>query len=316
MSYDTIIIGAGPAGLTAAIYAVRRKMNALVIAKEIGGQILWASEIENYPGFDTISGYDLIQKIKTQADELGVAVQNDEIKEVQKNETGFTVITNKNSYSAKSLIIAIGLVPRRLAIPGENELTGRGISYCANCDAPLYKNKIVAVVGGGNSALDAAEVLSKIGSKVVLVHRRNEFRADEALVERVKSRNNVEFYTNCEIKEIRGQKKVENLIIINKNKKSETEIKVDGLFIEIGRIAHTDIFAGLAKRDVFDQIIVDGKCQTSTPGIFAAGDVTNSQYKQITVACGQGTIAALAAYEYLQKLDGKSAMPVLDRGKK
>ena len=179
--YDTIIIGAGPAGMAAAIYASRREMNTLVMGKELGGQLVWASDIENYPGYKSINAFDLIQKLQDQVKSLGVSIKNVEVKKIEKQEDGtFKLFTEKDIFEARTVIIAMGLSPRRLAIDGEERLSGKGVSYCANCDGPFYKDKVVSVVGGGNSALDAAEILSKIAKKVYLVHRREEFRAFEA----------------------------------------------------------------------------------------------------------------------------------------
>ncbi len=308
--YDTIIIGSGPAGMTAGIYAARREMKALIIGKELGGQMVWASEIENYPGFKKINSFELINKMQEQVKHLGVEMKIAEIKKIEKVGNKFILHTNKEKLEAQTVILALGLLPRRLAVSGEQELTGKGVSYCAICDGPFYKNKTVAVVGGGNSALDAAEVLSKIAKKVYLIHRREEFRGFEILVDEVKNKNNVEFILNSEVKEIIGDKppfakategkRLEKIKVLNNKTKQESELAVDGLFIEIGRIAQTDLVADLVKRDEQNQIIVDEKCQTSLVGMFAAGDVTPGEFKQITIACGQGTIAALAAYQYIQ----------------
>ena len=195
--YDLIIIGSGPAGMTAGIFAVRREMKTLIIGKEVGGQLVWANEIENYPGFETIKSFELIQKIRQQASNFGVEFKDDEVKRIEKSADGtFTLHTLRDSFTAKTVIISMGLSPRRLAVPGEIELNGQGVSYCANCDGPFYKNKKVAVVGGGNSALDAAELMSKIASQVYLIHRNDSFRAFEALVEEVKARKNVEIIFN------------------------------------------------------------------------------------------------------------------------
>jgi len=298
--YDTIIIGSGPAGMTAGIYAARREMKALIIGKELGGQLIWASEIENYPGFKSISNFELISKMQEQVKNLGVEIKTEEVKKIEKTDDKFILHTNKSQFEAKTVILALGLVPRRLAIPGEREFTGKGVSYCATCDGPFYKNKTVAVAGGGNSAVDATEILSKIAAKVYLIHRRDEFRAFEALVEEVKSKKNVELVLSSEIKEVVGSNKLEKIKVVNKKTGQEKEIAVDGLFVEVGRIASTDLVADMVKRDEKNQIIVDEKCQTGLPGMFAAGDVTPVEFKQITIACGQATIAALAAYQYIQ----------------
>jgi thioredoxin-disulfide reductase len=314
--YDILIIGAGPAGMTAAIYAARREMKTIIVGKEVGGQMIWASEIENYPGYLAITSFELINKMQEQVNHLGVQIRINEVKTIEKAGDIFKIYTNQETIEAKTLLIAMGLIPRRLAIPGEVELSGKGVSYCANCDGPFFKNMSVAVVGGGNSALDAAEVLSKIARQVYLIHRREEFKGFEALANEVKKKKNVMLLLNCEVKNIAGQNKVESIQVANALNQEVKNIKVDGIFIEIGRVAHTDLVSSLAERNEYDQIIVDGKGRTATPGLFAAGDVTNIPYKQITIACGQGAIAALAAYEYLQLKEGKEVKPVFDRGKK
>jgi alkyl hydroperoxide reductase subunit F len=314
--FDIIIIGAGPAGFTAGIYAVRREMKALIIGRETGGQVMWASEIENYPGFRTVQNYDLISRWQNHALDLGAKLVNAEVKKIVKQGEIFTLYTSKEKYQAKTVIIAMGLIPRRLAVPGEEKFTGRGVSYCANCDSPFYRDKKVAVVGGGNSALDAAEILSKIASQVYLIHRSEEFRAFDILVNEVKSKKNIKLRLNSIVKEIVGQDKVEKIIITNTKEKRDEELLVDGVFIEVGRIAHTDLVADLVSRTKKNQIIVDDKCRTATPGLFAAGDVTTVPFKQITIAMGQATIAALAAYEYLQLKQGQPVGPIMDRSNK
>lgn len=313
--YDTIIIGAGPAGMTAAIYAARREMKTLIISKDVGGQVALAFDIENYPGFTSINSADLIQKMQDHVKAIGVEIKLDEIKTIEKQDDRFILFTNKDKFETKTIILAMGLAPRRLAIAGEKEFAGKGVSYCANCDAPLYKNKIVGVVGGGNAALDAAEVLSKIAKKVYLIHRSEKFAAFDGLVDEIKTRENIEILLNSEVKEITGGDKLEKLKVFDSKENATTELDADGLFIEVGRIAHTDLVENLVERDARGQIIVNEKCQTSTEGVFAAGDVTQIEYKQITTATGQGTIAALAAYQYLQLKTGKTAV-VLDRSVK
>lgn len=312
--YDLIIIGSGPAGLTAGIYAARRELKTLIIGRELGGQLIWASEIANYPGFKMIKNFELITKMQEQVKDLGVEIKSEEVKRIKQDDNKtFTVFTEKNNFQSKSIIVALGLSPRRLAIPGEVEFTGKGVSYCANCDGPFYKNKIVSVVGGGNAALDAAEVLSKISQKVYLIHRRKDFRGFETLVDEVKTRTNVEFVLDSEVKNIIGNNVVQSIEVINNVTNQKRVIEVNGVFIEIGRIANTDLVGELVKRNEKNEILVSEKCETSRPGIFAAGDVTQIAFKQITIACGQGTIAALAAYQYLQMQKGQKADLVLDR---
>ncbi len=343
--YDVIIIGAGPAGMSAAIYATRREMKTLIIGRETGGQVAMAGEIENYPGFKSVNNFDLIAKMAEQVKSLGAEIKNDEVKNIDpsttlrtgpstnsprpelgtkagqaRQEKYFTLYTNREKFEAKTIIVAMGLSPRRLAIPGEVELAGKGVSYCANCDGPLFKNKTVAVVGGGNAALDAAEVLSKIAAKVYLIHRNEIFKAFEELVDEVKAKKNVEMILNSEVKEIIGSApltaggatRVEKIKVLNNKINEMKDLVVDGVFIEVGRIASTDLVGDLVERNERNQIVVDEKCRTTCDGIFAAGDVTQVEFKQITIAVGQGTIAALAAYQYLQLKQGKSGM-VLDR---
>ncbi len=299
--YDLIIIGAGPAGMTAGIYAARREMKTLIIGSEVGGQMVWANEIENYPGLSKISSFELIENMKRQVLNFGAEMKIEEVKKIERNDKGnFLVYTGRESFESQAVIIAMGLSPRRLAVSGETEFNGKGISYCANCDGPFFKKKIVAVIGGGNSALDAAEMMSKIASRVYLIHRNENFKAFETLLDEVKNRSNIEILLNSEVREISGNGKVEQMKIFNIKDKSEREIKTDGVFIEVGRIASTDLVADFVDRNDKNQIIINGKGETKTPGLYAAGDVTSCETKQITVAVGQATIATLSAYQYLQ----------------
>lgn len=300
--FDVIIIGAGPAGLTAAIYAARRMMKALVISKNIGGQVIWASEIMNYPGIKSITGPELINNLANQVKQAGVEIKSAEAsKIIRQTDNSFTVETAKESFTAKTLIITMGLAPKCLNLANEKELTGKGISYCANCDGPFFKGKAVAVVGGGNAALDAAEVMSKIAKKVYLVYRRAKFKGFEVLAEKVKQQSNIEIMLEHEISEISGGQKLEKLKVLDLAKQTTAEISVDGLFIEIGHEPKTDLVASLVERDAKGQIVVDLNAKTSADGVFAGGDVTASEFKQIVIGCGQGAIAALSAYKYLQE---------------
>ncbi|MFA6989287.1 MAG: FAD-dependent oxidoreductase [Candidatus Gastranaerophilaceae bacterium] len=315
--YDVIIIGSGPAGFTSAIYAARREMKTLIIGREIGGQMVWASEIENYPGFKSIESFELISKMQDQVTGLGVEIKNTEVKKIVKNaDENFIVYTEKEEFITKTIILAMGLSPRRLEIEGELKFNSKGVSYCANCDGPFYKDKIIAVVGGGNSALDAAEVLSKIAKKVFLIHRNQTFKAFEVLIDEVKNRSNIEIMLDSEISQIIGSNLVEKILVKNVINGAISEIDLGGVFIEVGRIAKTDLVSEFVERDMKNQIIVDEKCRTKTNGIFAAGDVTTTEYKQITVAIGQATVAALSAYQYLQLRHGKKTGAAVDRSTK
>jgi alkyl hydroperoxide reductase subunit F len=309
MIYDVVIIGSGPAGMTAGIYAVRREMKTLIIGKEPGGQLVWANEIENYPGFETITSFELIERMKQQTIKSGVEMVQDEVKEIKRLPSGhFMLYVGKDGvYEAKTVIIAMGLSPRRLAVPGEVEFNGKGVSYCANCDGPFYKNKKVAVIGGGNSALDAAEVMSKIAKQVYLIHHSSSFRAFDVLVKEVKNRANIEILLDSEIKKIEGEQKVSRATVFNRVTQTERTIDLDGVFVEVGRIASTDLVAELVDRNERSQIMVNDKNETKTPGLYAAGDVTDCEFKQITIAMGQATVAALSAYQYLQLQETEAA---------
>lgn len=298
--YDTIVIGQGPAGITASIYAARREMKTLIIGKEPGGQIIWANEIENYPGFVSISNFDLINRFNEHALHAGVEIKNCEVKRIETAVDGsFILHTDNEQFQTKTVIITMGLAPRRLSVPGEAELTGKGVSYCANCDGPLFKGKTVAVVGNGNCAFDAAEMLSKIAAKVYLLVRSDVFKAFDTLIEKVKNTANVTIITKAKPQMIKGENKVE-AIVYNDENENPVELPVDGIFAEVGRIASTDLVKDYVDLDEKAQILVDKKQATKTPGIYAAGDVVSGEFKQITIAMGQATIAALSAYQYLQ----------------
>lgn len=303
MEYDVIIVGGGPAGLTAGIYATRRNLKALVITKNIGGQVTLTHKIENYPGFIEITGTELAELFRQHAEALGVEIAMDEVIEIRKNaEKDFTIKTLYGmKYKAKAVILAIGREHRMLNVSGERELIGKGVSYCFTCDGPFFKDKVVAVIGGGNSAFRAAEYLSEIAKKVYLIHRRDKFRAEETLIERVKSKENVEFVLNTVVKEIIGKDKVEALKVENVKTRKERIINVNGIFIEIGHVVRRDLIEKLGlKTNEKGEIIVDKHCQTNIPGIFAAGDCTDIPEKQIVIAAGMGAIAALSAYKYIK----------------
>lgn len=299
--YDTIIVGAGAAGLTAAIYTSRRTLKTLVISKDIGGQTATTSNIENYPSFEQVDGFELMTKFKKQAEKYGAIFVNGEVAGLEKNNDLFKVKTSTETYLAKTVILGFGLGHRQLGVPGEKKFKGRGVSYCATCDAPLFKNKTVAVVGGGNSALDAAELLSKIAKKVYLIHRRDNFTGEQILIERVSKTSNIEVVWQKQILEIKGNNKLTSILIGNfPDSKNPQELKLDGLFIEIGMFAKTDWLKNLLKVNERGEIIITPDCETSVSGIFAAGDITTITYKQIVISAGEGAKAALQAYRFLQ----------------
>lgn len=305
--YDLIIIGAGPAGLTAGIYASRRKMKNLILTKNIGGQAASVPHIENYPGLDMVDGFKLTDDMKKQAEKFGSKIIYEPVIKIEKKNKLIEVKTSKNQYQAKTLILSYGVIKRKLDIPGEKALENKGVTYCANCDAPLYKNKTVAVIGGGNSALDAAEYLSKIATKVYLIHRRDQFRADEIVVDKVKQADNVEILTDTIITKINGQEFVTDIDLENINTQEKNNLEVNGVFIEIGHIVNCSPVEGQVDLDQENQIKTDYYCNTSCEGVFAAGDVTQGEYKQIVIAAGEGAKAALSAYKYLQHLKGAEA---------
>ncbi len=297
--YEVIIIGAGPAGLTAAIYTTRRALKTLVISKDLGGQAALTNNIENYPGFNRVTGQDLMQKFYEQAMLTGAEFDFTEVETLSKTGDLFTLKTAKNqSFQAKAIILAFGLTPRNLNVPGEKEFGGKGVAYCATCDGPLYKAKTVAVIGGGNSALDAAEFLSKIAAKVYLLNRKDVFRGEEILLKKVQASANIELIYNAESKEVIGDTKVNKLVYTQAN--TDKEIAVEGIFVEIGHLAKTDWVANLVELNERKEIKISLDCETKTPGLFAAGDITDISYKQAVISAGEGSKAALQAYKFLQ----------------
>ena len=301
-----IIIGGASAGLTAGIYASRRKLKTLIITKDIGGQTAPNPRVENYPGFKKIKGLKLMQKFEEQVRAFGVQIAFEEMTQIEEKNGKFFVKTNSNQYQSKSVILAYGKTPRDLDVPGEKEFQGKGISYCATCDVPLFKDKNIAVVGGGNSALDAAIYGSSVVKKVYLIHRRNEFRGFETAVDQAKKKKNIEFVLNSVVVEFKGDKFLRSATIKNVKTNEEKELKIDGAFVEIGSEVKTDLIKHLVKLDENGHVVIDNRCETFypnkneiRPGIFAAGDLTNTPFKQIVVSAGEGSKAALQAYNYL-----------------
>ena len=290
--YDCIIIGAGPAGLTSALYLRRANKKVLLLdSKGYGGQIINASKIENYPSIKLISGFEFATNLYNQVIDLGAEAK---IETVLKIEDDKTVITNNNNYKTKSIIIANGVQNRKLNLPNENKLLGKGISYCATCDGNFFKNKIVAVNGGGNTAIEDAIYLSSIATKVYLIHRRDEFKAEQKYIDEIKKIPNVEIITNSNITSINGDIKLES-ITLNNNK----NIDVDGLFIAIGQIPNNNIFNNIVDIDEYGYIISNNEVNTKTNGIFVAGDTRQKELRQIVTATSDGAIAASSVIKYL-----------------
>lgn len=313
--YDVIIVGAGPAGLTAALYSCRRTLKTLVLSKDLGGQAAISYDIENYPGIELTDGLTLMQKFAKQAQKFGAEIKYGGVLKVEKQKDYFSVQTNRQNFLGKTLILACGLMPKYLNIPGEKKFKGRGVSYCATCDGPLYKNKTVAIIGGGNSALDAAEFLAKIAKKVYLIHRRNQFRGEEIIIGRLKKNPEVEMILSSEIIEIKGEQMVKSIIIKNNGSKKIKELNIDGVFVEIGYEAKTDFVKDLVKLNKNGEIITDKDTNTSQKGIFACGDVTDCSYKQVVISAGEGAKAALQAYKYLYLQKGENILPDWERKK-
>ena len=307
--YHVIIIGGASAGLTAAMYTSRQGLKTLVITKDIGGQALLTNDIENYPAFEHIGGFELMSKFEQHAKSFGTEFIYEEVASIMEDEPScFTIKTsNNNEYSGCVIILAFGKTPRDLNVPGEKELKGGGVSYCAVCDGPFFKNKTVAVVGAGDPALEAAIYLKELASKLYIIHTTDMPVGSEETINllRHNQKTNISFTPNSVVKMINGNSKVESLTIYNSKTKSESKLDVDGVFVEMGYIAKTDIVKDLVQLNGNKEIIVDKYCATSNKGIFAAGDVTDVPYKQAIVSAGQGAIAALSAYNYIQKLEGK-----------
>jgi len=303
MLYDLIIIGGGPAGITAGIYAVRKKLNTLIITKEWGGQITRANEIQNWPGIKNISGIELINKMVDHLKAYDSVLEIREGKEVidlEKKGDCFIVRDNDEEFQAKAVIIATGKIPRSLNIPGEEKFKGKGVSVCATCDAPLFKDKVVAVIGGGNAGLDTALDLTKYASKVYVLEFLEQIKGDPITKEKLEKTGKVEFYTNVAAKEIKGDKFVESLIYEDRETGEDKELKVDGMFIAIGLAPNAGFAAGLVEFNEAGEIKVDSENKTKTPGLFAAGDITDVKYEQVIIACGEGAKAALSVYDYLK----------------
>jgi len=298
---DLIIIGGGPAGITAAIYAARKKMDFLLIAKDIGGQATWSFDTDNYPGFRHVSGMKLMEKFEEHLKGYDVEMKIDEdAKGIKKISDGFEVATNKGVYQTKSVIICSGKIPRRLNIPGEEKFLGSGVAYCVVCDAPFFKDKTVAVIGDANSALDAVLHLESFAKKIYLVFKGPSLYGDEVLREKVNDIDKVEVVNNSEITEIAGDETVTGIKI--RQDGNQKIIKVDGVFIEIGFVPNTGFLNGLVELNEIGEIVIDAKNMTDVPGIFAAGDVTNVSGKQLVIAAGEGAKALLSVSNYLQRM--------------
>lgn len=300
--YEIIIIGGGPAGMTAAVYAARKHIKSLMITKDIGGQLLWTSDIENYMGYQYITGKELTEKFRAQMEQFPIVdiIVGDSVEKLQINDELFEVITSKSrSFTGKTVIIASGKRYRPMNVSGEKKLVGRGVSYCATCDAPLFAGKDVVVVGGGNSGITAVIDLMNIANKIYIIDIADKLQADPILIDRIKDASNITTFLSHKVNEIKGENSVTGVIAESLKTKEVKEIKAEGVFIEIGLLPNSEFVKDVVKLNNFGEIIVDCACRTSVPGIFAAGDVTTVPEKQISVAIGEGSKAALSAYKYL-----------------
>jgi thioredoxin reductase (NADPH) len=304
--YDVIIVGAAAAGLTAAIYTARQGMSTLVIGKDVGGQALLTNDIQNYPGYDNIDGFTLTSKFEKQAKSFNAEIIYDEVQKIHGEDGNFKVETPSKQFRSQTIILAFGKTPRDLGVPGEDRFKGRGLSYCATCDGPLYRGKTVAIVGSAEYAVDAAVMLSDIAEKVYQISNRDRIVGDGDMLTNLESRKNVVFVSNSNVSEIMGDQTVESIKVLNVKSGSEEEYNVDGIFVELGYVAMTDFVKDLVNLNERKEVIVDKECRTSRKGVFAAGDVTDMPFKQLVISTGQGSTAALSAYNYLQRLKGKS----------
>lgn len=306
MDYDVIIVGGGPAGLSAGIYASRRALKTLILTKDLGGQAATTPEIENYPGVDFTDGFDLMEKFRSQAEKHGAEIRAIEVEGIEKIEGGFKLKTPHDFFSAKAVILAFGLTPRDLGVPGEEKLKGRGVSSCVTCDGPLFKDKRVIVAGGGDHALDAAEFLAKIAAEVHIVYERDKFRGNAVLVEKVMKDEKIIKHLGKQISEIFGEQRVEAVTLQGSDSE---KLPIDGVFVEVGYIANTKWLKDILSLDQRGQIIADKYCHTSAPGLFAAGDIVDMNFKQVVISAGEGAKAALEAYRYINHSEGKPIIP-------
>jgi len=297
-TYDVVIVGSGPAGITAGIYLGRRKLCVLVLYKDMGGQASTTADIENYAGFKFISGEEFTKRMNEHLKEYDITLKRENAEKIEKNGDLFLIKTNKASYEGKSVIIATGARQRKLGIKGEKEFLNKGVAYCATCDAPLFRDREVAIIGGGNSALEAAIQLEKYAKKIYVILRKEKLSGEQVLIDKVKSFKNLEIIKCSEIQEIKGKVFVESIIIDMHGKIKE--IKVGGVFVEIGYMPNSE-FVDINKND-YGEIKIDNRNRTSEKGIFAAGDVTEVYVKQIIVSAGEGAKAALSAAEYLARM--------------
>ena len=299
--YDVTVIGTGPAATSAAIYAVRKGLNVAMIGVKVGGQVLDTNEIENIIGTTTTTGSKYAESLEKHMKEYPIAFKDGHlVKEVKKDGKDKVLVTDDGKeYRTKTVIVATGAKHRHLGIPGEEEFTGKGAHFCTTCDGPFYKGLDVTIVGGGNSGVEAALDMSGIAKSVTLIEFMPELKADQVLQDKLAERENITVYKNTATKEVKGTEFVEKIVYANRDTNEDVEVKMDGLFIEIGLSANTSVVEGVVERNKIGEIIIDENNMTSEKGIFAAGDCTTVKHKQIVIAVGEGAKAALSAFNYL-----------------
>ncbi|MBU0492027.1 MAG: thioredoxin-disulfide reductase [Chloroflexi bacterium] len=305
--HEVIVIGSGPAGFTAAIYTARARLSTLILTGHaVGGQAGQTADIENYPGFkDGINGFELMEAMQEQAKRFEVEVVVDTVTAVDLSQHPFTVTTHDQEYQAQALVIATGATPRKLGVPGELEFIGRGVSYCATCDGFFYRDLPVAVVGGGNSALEETNYLTRLASKITVIHRRDRLRAEPILQERAERSGKVDFEWDTVVTAVEGDKSgVKSLRLRNVKTDEESSLTVDGVFVYVGMKPNTELFRGQLNIDEWGYIVTDRHQRTSVPGVFAAGDVQERIYPQVAVAVGTGAVAGMAADKFISEMEG------------
>lgn len=300
---DVIIIGAGPAGYTAGIYSARARYNTLILAGILpGGQLVNTTDVENYPGFENaILGPDLMITWRKQTERMGAKIVDDEVVRVDFKQKPFKVFTATTEYTAKAVIIATGANPRKLGLEGERTFAGKGVSYCATCDGPFFRNQEIVVVGGGDSAMEESTFLTKFATKVHLVHRRGKLRASKVMQERAFENKKIEFHWNSEVERISGNQKVQQVVLKNSKTNEKTTLSVGAVFVAIGHEPNTKLFKDHVDLDPQGYIILKDHTQTSVPGVFAAGDVHDRRYRQAVTAAGFGCMAAIDVDRYLSE---------------
>ncbi|MEH2943873.1 thioredoxin-disulfide reductase [Lachnospiraceae bacterium KK002] len=302
MCYDVIILGSGPAGLSAAIYAKRARLHTLIIEEKplSGGQILDTYEVDNYPGLPGITGFELGQKFREHVDKFEAEIVNSPVKSIDVTGDRKTVVTEKGTYEARTLILAMGARHRKLGIPGEERLLGMGVSYCATCDGAFFRGKTVAVAGGGDVALEDALFLARGCEKVYLIHRREEFRGVRILQEKVKETTNIELVLNCNVTEIRGENQVSSILVHDKKTDSDRELEVQGIFIAVGTEPNIAAVKGMVEQDEQGYILAGEDTRTSVEGVYAAGDVRTKQLRQVITAAADGANAITSIERYIR----------------